>query len=116
MGRRARARPEARGAEPVRGEWLTRNLFSSAVNSLLTVVFSLLVFLVVRGLLNFTFSEERTWRAVKTNMRFLFTHAYPQEQYARIWVCVGAIAVLSGLSVGPAGPRRPRHLDEESCR
>ena len=82
------------------GEWLGRNLFSSAVNSLLTVVFSLLVFLVVRGLLNFMFSEERTWRAVKTNMRFLFTHAYPQEQYARIWVCVGAIAVLSGLSIG----------------
>ena len=82
------------------GEWLGKNLFSSAVNSLLTVVFSLLVLLAVRGLLNFTFSEERTWRAVKTNMRFLFTHAYPQEQYARIWVCVGAVAVLSGLSTG----------------
>ena len=82
------------------GEWMGRNLFSSAVNSVLTVVFSLLVFLVVRGLLNFMFSEERTWRAVKTNMRFLFTHAYPQEQYARIWVCVGVIAVLSGLSIG----------------
>ncbi len=82
------------------GEWLGRNLFSSPVNALLSAVFSLLVFLVVRGLLNFMFSEERTWRAVKTNMRFLFTHAYPQEQYARIWVCVGAIAVLSGLSIG----------------
>ena len=82
------------------GEWLSKNLFSSAVNSVLTVVFSLLVLLAVRGLLNFTFSEERTWRAVKTNVRFLFTHAYPQDQYARIWVCVGVIAVLSGLSVG----------------
>ena len=82
------------------GEWLSRNLFSSAANSMLTVVFALLVLLAARGLLNFTFSEERTWRAVKTNMRFLFTHAYPQEQYARIWVCVGAIAVLSGLSAG----------------
>ena len=82
------------------GEWLGRNLFSSAINSLLTVVFSLLVLLVARGLLNFVFSEERTWRAVKTNMRFLFTHAYPQEQYARIWVCVGVIAVLAGLSIG----------------
>ncbi len=82
------------------GEWLSKNLFSSAVNSVLTGVFTLLVLLAVRGLLNFTFSEERTWRAVKTNMRFLFTHAYPQDQYIRIWVCVGAIAVLSGLSVG----------------
>ena len=82
------------------GEWLSRNLFSSAVNTVLTVVFSLLVLLVLRGLLNFMFSEERTWRAVKTNIRFLFTHAYPQDQYARIWVCVGAVAVLSGLSIG----------------
>ena len=82
------------------GEWLAKNLFSSAVNSLLTVVFSLVLILAGRGLLNFMFSEERTWRAVKTNMRFLFTHAYPQEQYARIWVCVGVIAVLSGLSIG----------------
>ncbi|MYG99808.1 MAG: amino acid ABC transporter permease [Acidimicrobiaceae bacterium] len=82
------------------GEWLSKNLFSSAANSVLTVVFTLLVLLAVRGLLNFTFSEERTWRAVKTNVRFLFTHAYPQDQYARIWVCVGVIAVLSGLSVG----------------
>ena len=82
------------------GEWLGRNLFSSPVNSLLTVVFTLLVLLAGRGLLNFTFSEERVWRAVKTNMRFLFTHAYPQEQYARVWFCVGAVAVLSGLSIG----------------
>ncbi len=82
------------------GEWMSKNLFSSAVNSVLTVVFTLLVLLAVRGLLNFMFSEERTWRAVKTNMRFLFTHAYPQEQYTRIWVCVGTIAVLSGLSIG----------------
>ena len=94
--------PALRPEEPSlsAGQWLSRNLFSSAINSLLTAVFSLLVLLAVRGLLNFTFSEERTWRAVKTNMRFLFTHAYPQDQYARIWVCVGAVAVLSGLSIG----------------
>ncbi|MYE56321.1 MAG: amino acid ABC transporter permease [Acidimicrobiaceae bacterium] len=82
------------------GEWLSRNLFSSGVNSVLTVLFSLLGFLTLRGLLNFVFSEERTWRAVKTNLRFLFTHAYPQEQYIRIWVIVGTITVLAGLSIG----------------
>ena len=81
-------------------QWARQNLFSSFFNSLLTVVFGLLILLVVRGLLNFTFSEERDWDAVRTNLRLLFTHAYPEEQYARIWVCVGVIAVLSGASLG----------------
>ncbi len=81
-------------------EWARQNLFSSSFNSLLTVVFGLLILLVFRGLLNFTFSEERNWDAVRTNLRLLFTHAYPEEQYARIWVCVGVIAVLSGASLG----------------
>ena len=81
-------------------EWARQNLFSTPFNSLLTVVFGLLILLVVRGLLNFTFSEERNWDAVRTNLRLLFTHAYPEEQYARIWVCVGVIVVLSGASLG----------------
>ena len=81
-------------------EWARQNLFSTPFNSLLTVVFGLLILLVVRGLLNFTFSEERNWDAVRTNLRLLFTHAYPEEQYIRIWVCVGVIAVLSGASLG----------------
>ena len=81
-------------------EWARQNLFSTPFNSLLTVVFGLLILLVVRGLLNFTFSEERDWDAVRTNLRLLFTHAYPEEQYIRIWVCVGVIAVLSGASLG----------------
>lgn len=81
-------------------EWMHRNLFSTPFNSALTVVFGLLVLFTVRGLLNFTFSEEREWDAVRTNLRLLFTHAYPEEQYVRIWVCVGVIVVLAGMSLG----------------
>lgn len=81
-------------------EWVRQNLFSSPFNSALTVVFGALVLLAARGLLNFAFSEERQWDAVRTNLRLLFTHAYPSEQYSRVWVCVGTIAVLAGLSVG----------------
>ncbi len=81
-------------------QWVRQNLFSTPFNSVLTVVFGLFSLLVARGLLNFTFSEEREWDAVRTNLRLLFTHAYPEEQYIRIWVCVGTIVVLAGLSVG----------------
>ena len=81
-------------------EWVRKNLFSSFFDSCLTVVFGLLILFVARGLLNFSFSEEREWDAVRTNLRLIFTHVYPEEQYIRIWVCVGTIAVLAGLSVG----------------
>ena len=82
------------------GQWVHKNLFSNPLNSLLTAVFGVLILFTARGLLNFVFSEEREWDAVRTNLRLIFTHAYPEEQYARIWVCVGTIAVLAGLSVG----------------
>ena len=81
-------------------EWLRKNLFSTPFNSLLTVVVGGLMLLTARGLLNFVFSEEREWDAVRTNLRLIFTHAYPEEQYIRIWVCVGTVALLGGLSVG----------------
>ena len=82
------------------GRWVRQNLFSTPFNSILTVVLGLLILLVARSLLNFAFSEERDWDAVRTNMRLLFTHAYPESQYIRIWVCVGTITVLAGVSVG----------------
>ena len=82
------------------GRWVRENLFSTPFNSALTAVFGALMLLVARGLLNFVFSEERNWDAVRTNMRLIFTHAYPEEQYVRIWVCVGTIVVLAGVSLG----------------
>ena len=80
--------------------WVRKNLFSTFFNSVLTVVFGLLILLVARGLLNFAFSEEREWDAVRTNLRLIFTHAYPEDQYSRVWVCVGTVAVLAGIALG----------------
>ena len=95
----ARARP-AEETYRSAGEWVRKNLFSSSFNSCLTVAFGLLILFATRGLLNFVFSEERGWDAVRTNLRLIFTHAYPEEQYVRIWVCVGTLVVLTGLSLG----------------
>ena len=81
-------------------EWMRQNLFSTPLNSALTVVFGLLILAVARGLLNFGFSEEREWDAVRTNLRLIFTYNYPEDEYSRIWVCVGTVAVLAGISLG----------------
>ena len=90
--------PEQPSVPPA--QWLKENLFSSWFNTVLTVAFSALMLWALRGLLNFTFSEERNWDAVRVNLRLLFTQAYPENQYARIWVSLGAILALGGLSLG----------------
>ena len=81
-------------------EWLKKNLFANIANTLLTVVGGIATVLVLRGVLNFVFSEERRWDAVRTNLRALMTLAYPESQYARIWVSVAVLVTLVGLSSG----------------
>lgn len=87
--------------------WLDENLFSSwrnacrtFVNASLTATTATVLLMVYRELLNFVFSEERTWDAVRFNLRLLFMHAYPEEQFTRVWVSSGVIVVLAGLSLG----------------
>ncbi|MDE0268922.1 MAG: amino acid ABC transporter permease [Acidimicrobiaceae bacterium] len=92
-------------------KWLRDNLCSSWFNGFLTVLSTGFLLLVFRSLLNFIFSEQRNWAAVKTNLRLLFVHAYPEEQFSRVWVSLGVIVVLAGLSLGlsarfPAIPLR----------
>ena len=81
------------------GQWIKENLFSSAFDTVLTIVFGLLGLWIFRSLLGFVFSPERRWEATWTNARLLMTQSYPVENYARIWVSVGFIAVLAGLSL-----------------
>ena len=65
------SRPDEPSLPPT--EWLKVNLFSSVTNTVLTILFGLLGVWVYRGLLNWAFSYEREWDAVRVNMRALFT-------------------------------------------
>ncbi len=91
-------RPDEPGLPPL--EWLRVNLFSSALNTVLTIVFGLLGLFVFRSLLNWAFSYEREWNAVRVNMRALFTFTYPSSQYVRIWVTLAIVLTLAGVSLG----------------
>lgn len=93
-----RARPD----EPVLpvGKWIRKNLFSSVSSSILTVVFGFIAFFGYRGALNFLFSEKRDWDAVRVNMRLLFTQAYPESHYNRVWISLAIICALAGLALG----------------
>ena len=94
----AASRPDEPSLPPL--EWLKVNLFSSWLNAGLTVIFGIFGILTYRGLLNWAFSYEREWDAVRVNMRALFTFTYPSSQYGRIWVTLAIVLALAGLSLG----------------
>jgi len=84
------------------GEWMQKNLFSSVTNTFLTVLFSAIAIFAYRGVLNFVFSENTKWDAVRVNLRLLFTQAYPEENYTRVWVTMAMVFILAGISLGLA--------------
>ena len=94
----AASRPDEPSLPPL--EWLRVNLFSSWLNGILTLVFGAAGVWTYQKLLNWAFSHEREWDAVRVNMRALFTFTYPSSQYGRIWVTLGIVLTLAGLSMG----------------
>jgi len=80
-------------------EWVKANLFSSPFNSVLTVVASIIILAITRGLMSFIFNPQRQWDATATNLRLLMTQAYPEEQYLRIWIATAVVFTLTGLSL-----------------
>ncbi len=86
--------------------WLRRNLFNSAFNSVLTVVSVVGLFFGIRASLGFLLAEERLWRVIPPNATNYAVEAFPRGSLDRIWVSVGIITVLAGLSTAiwrPAG-------------
>lgn len=79
--------------------WLRKNLFNNWFNSLLTILIGL-------GLLNLlkSFWEWATtsaqWRVIPANLPLYFVGRFPADQYWRMWVMLGLIALLSGLTWG----------------
>ena len=92
------SRPDEPSLPPI--EWMKVNLFSSIANGMMTIIFSVAGIFVYQKLLNWAFSHERRWDAVRVNMRALFTFTYPSSQYIRVWVTLGIVLTLAGLSLG----------------
>ena len=93
--------------------WAKDNLFYSVTSTLLTIFGAAVAVLFVRGMVGFILEDERKWEAITTNMRLLMIQAYPQEATWRIWLSLGIIAALFGLSLAfwrAGGKQEPRVL------
>ena len=88
--------PELPPSGPV--QWIRENLTYSVASTIITVVVGLVVVFGLRGLIGWFLDPFRKWSSVTANARLLMVQAYPAEQFSRVWISVGIVVVLAGLS------------------
>lgn len=79
--------------------WLRKNLFNGWFNSLLTIV---LVLILGRSLIGFLqwATAIAQWQVIPANLPLYFVGRFPANQYWRVWLLLGLLVVLGGLSWG----------------
>ena len=82
-------------------EWVRENLFSSAVNSMITVVFGLLLAWAVYRLARFVFVDAR-WEIIEQNITNLLVFRYPRDELWRLWAALFILGGSLGLAAGIA--------------
>ncbi len=80
-------------------EWVRRNLFPSTSGTLLTLTAAAVLGLLFIGLIWFVFVDAN-WRIVTVNRWLLFAGGFPREEAWRLWVGMGFVFMLIGLTYG----------------
>ena len=80
-------------------QWVRDNLAYSWASAVTTVVIGFVVISGLRGLLGWIIDPLRKWSSVTANARLLMIQAYPEEHFLRVWIAVGIVFALIGLSV-----------------
>jgi general L-amino acid transport system permease protein len=88
--------------------WLKENLFSTWYNTLLTFGSLWLIYVILRGIVTWAWTEAR-WSAVTTNLWLFFIGPFPRQEVWRVWACAVLILLLglaSWVVWGPLGRGR----------
>jgi general L-amino acid transport system permease protein len=88
--------------------WLKENLFSTWLNALLTFGSLWLIYVILRGLITWAWTEAR-WSAVTTNLWLFIVGPFPRQEVWRVWAClimIVLLALLSWVAWGPLGRGR----------
>ncbi|MDF0552138.1 amino acid ABC transporter permease [Kamptonema sp. UHCC 0994] len=84
---------------PTPWNWARKNLFSSWYNSLLTVVCLIVIFQFLKGFAIWVTTKAQ-WRVIEANLPLFFAGRFPRELHWRLWIIVGIITLLGGLTWG----------------
>ncbi|MBD0266654.1 MAG: amino acid ABC transporter permease [Cyanobacteria bacterium Co-bin8] len=79
--------------------WLQKNLFNSWFNSILTLVLGGILAWALINLMSWAFTEA-LWEVIPANLPLYFAGRYPASEYWRLWLILGLISALAGLSWG----------------
>lgn len=79
--------------------WLKKNLFSSWKNTLLTIIFAIISYLILKSSIVWIFFSA-DWDVISANFTLLVVGQYPVAELWRLWICLTLISVLMGLSWG----------------
>jgi general L-amino acid transport system permease protein len=79
--------------------WVRKNLFSGWFNSLLTIAVGAMLLRTLVGFMGWSTTTAK-WQVIPANLALYFAGRYPAAQYWRLWLIVGLIALLFGLSWG----------------
>jgi len=80
--------------------WLKENLFSSTGSSILTFLSVGVIIGLFRSIIGFFISPEREWTAITYNLRLYMVQAYPESDFIRVWITIGLVLGLLGLTWG----------------
>lgn len=84
---------------PTPWNWARKNLFSTWYNSLLTVVSLIVIFQSLKGFAIWVTTKAQ-WRVIEANLPLFFAGRFPRELHWRLWIIVGIITWLGGLTWG----------------
>jgi len=79
--------------------WMRRNLFSSVLSSLVTIVLAVVIAVFALAFANWALNEAR-WGVVTENLRLFLIGRYPFDEAWRVWLSLVMLSVLTGLSAG----------------
>ena len=80
--------------------WLRENLFSSTGSAILTFISIGALIGLFRSIIGFFISPEREWTAITYNLRLYMVQAYPESDFIRVWITIGLVMGLLGLTWG----------------
>ncbi|MDY0287480.1 MAG: amino acid ABC transporter permease [Sphaerochaeta sp.] len=86
--------------------WVHKNLFSSALNTALTLLSLTILYLLVTKSLIPLFSWD--WTVISANLKLILTGSYPMDQLWRVWFCLWYAALFFGLTFSMNRTRPPK--------
>jgi general L-amino acid transport system permease protein len=96
-------------------EWMRENLFGSALDTVLTVVFTLVLAWIAYRVARFVFVDAR-WEVVERNITNLMVGGFPRDELWRLWAALFVLAAALGFGAGAIGVQRRREVAEGRAR